>query len=239
MKLAGIGAAIEKRSVLPTSHLWTHRDPPKLATLKARTALLLLVIYYGHINPRPSPANPSGLSVEPQTFAQLLLHEAHNLLKDLDWGCISNKSALLGINPILLYGFHCFENQEKWPAFEPIITKAINADRSPTSTEKKKSLHALGEDPTLFHSNSLKQQIWRRATFALIVLASLGSLAHYEISAAELELPLPLNIRYTDIEENNHILETVEAMEELSDAGLLIMNGRLAIAKSRLVSYIS
>ncbi|KZS90172.1 hypothetical protein SISNIDRAFT_488699 [Sistotremastrum niveocremeum HHB9708] len=241
-KLAGIGAAIEKKSVQYIGYLSEHPDLPQYAIPKARLALLLLVIYYGHANPRPFPGNPSGLSVDPQTFGQFLIDAAQSLLNSLDWEVIKS-DPIIGINPTLLYGYYCYENKENWPAFEPILRKAIAADRLPISTKispkkRQKDSYVAEGDPTRFHSGSREQEIRRRASYALIVLASMGNLNQYKISPTELELPPPVDLRYKDIVPGKDIAETLGELGDVSDVSLLILNGRMAIAKTKLLNIL-
>ncbi|KZT33504.1 hypothetical protein SISSUDRAFT_406163 [Sistotremastrum suecicum HHB10207 ss-3] len=143
----------------------------------------------------------------------------------------------------LLYGYYCYESKENWQAFEPILRKAIAADRLPISTKispkkRQKDSYVAEGDPTRFHSGSREQEIRRRASYALIVLASMGTLNQYKISPTELELPPPVDLRYKDIVPGKDIAETLGELGDLSDVSLLILNGRMAIAKTRLLNIL-
>ncbi|KZT38284.1 hypothetical protein SISSUDRAFT_1047228 [Sistotremastrum suecicum HHB10207 ss-3] len=236
-KLAGIGTAIDKRYTHPASHLWAKPGVPISAPQKAKTALLLLIIHYGHINPRPSAVNPTGLSVKPEEFADFLIDSAQRLLNKANWECIIRKDATLVIQPTLLLGLHCHATKEGWPAFEPLFNEALRASQYLRAIEKDIPL-AIGQGQTRFCSNDREQEIRRRTLFGLSILASLRNGSTFGLTNDELDLPLPIDIRYKDIEDGQDILTTVEDKSLLSDVNLLIINARLIVAKSRLLNIL-
>ncbi|KZS90097.1 hypothetical protein SISNIDRAFT_468762 [Sistotremastrum niveocremeum HHB9708] len=236
-KLAGFGGAIDK-AALP--HV---RQLANKALSPAKSALLLLIIHYGHINMEPTPEKPAGLSVDREEFAQLTIEAARNKLSTVVWG--RTKFPSYAILATLLLGYHSLHEKGQWSTFLPILRKALEADQKVVLTRQKHGERfgsgARGQEvgvlllvmQSLTHALS---KMRRRASFGLMVLDAYHNPDNYILSNAESDSIMPINLDYDEIAEGQLVLEAGE--DTSSDISLLMLNGRLLIAKIRLFSVL-
>ncbi|KZS90084.1 hypothetical protein SISNIDRAFT_457975 [Sistotremastrum niveocremeum HHB9708] len=220
-KLAGLGGTIDEAEVPHVKHLAEKKLSP------AKSALLLLVVHYGHINMEPSPANPPGLSVVPEEFTQLLIDGARDQLSAVVWTRII-KYPTIAIQATLLLGYDSLHDSAKWSLFLPILKSALAANFRVVLSRQ-----GHGER---FASGARGQEARRRASFGLMVLDGYHNPANYVLSDTDLDSVMPIDIQYDEIVEGALVPEP--GVNNSSDIGLLILNGRLLFAKTRLVCLI-
>ncbi|KZS90098.1 hypothetical protein SISNIDRAFT_488631 [Sistotremastrum niveocremeum HHB9708] len=219
-KFAGFGGVIDRKTV---DHVRRLADP-KLSPSKA--ALLLLIIHCGHVNAKHPFANPLGLSIESEEFAQLLIDEARDRLRAADLGRTREPTTV--IQATLLLGYNCLYDNVKWSAFLPMLRGALVVDQMMRLRRQKH-----GEK---FGVGARKHEMRRRASFGLMVLDAYRSPADYNLTDTQLDALMPLDVQYDEIVDGAIVPKTDETT--FSDISLLMINGRLLISKIRLLNVL-
>ncbi|KZT32725.1 hypothetical protein SISSUDRAFT_1066711 [Sistotremastrum suecicum HHB10207 ss-3] len=219
-KFAGLGGVIDRKTV---DHV------RRLADLKlspSKAALLLLIIHCGHVNAKHAFANPLGLSTESEEFARLLLDGARDRLKAADLGRTREPTTL--IQATLLLGYNCLYDNVKWSAFLPMLRGALAADQMMRLRRQKHGVK--------FGVGARKHEMRRRASFGLMVLDACRSPADYNLTDAQLDALMPIDVQYDEIVDGAIVPKTDETT--FSDISLLMINGRLLISKIRLLNVL-